>query len=118
MVHLSFFSFFVWLIRSYEQIFVLLAFYSVSYYIFLMDVIVEFNEAAFRHGISKEDILCALKTRIRAGAIGEFPEKYAVIGFDLAGNPLEIMYNPVDDNTISVFHAMKVRKSFIKMLGL
>ena len=65
-----------------------------------MDVIVEFNEAAFRHKISREDILCALKTKIRAG------------------NPLELMYNPVDDNTISVFHAMKVRNSFIKMLGL
>ncbi|GBU29102.1 hypothetical protein R84B8_02666 [Treponema sp. R8-4-B8] len=83
-----------------------------------MDVIVEFNEAAFRHGFSKEDILCALKTKIRAGLVGELPEKYAVIGFDRVGNPLEIMYNPVDDNTISVFHAMRARKSFIKMLGL
>jgi len=65
-----------------------------------VDVIVEFNEAAFRHGISREDILCALKTKIRAG------------------NPIELIYNPVNDNTISVFHAMKARKSFIKMLGL
>jgi hypothetical protein len=83
-----------------------------------MDIIVEFNDAAFRHRISREDILCALKTKIRAGAIGGLPEKYGVIGFDRAGIPLEIMYNPVDDNTISVFHAMKVRKSFITMLGL
>jgi hypothetical protein len=83
-----------------------------------MDVIVEFNEAAFRHGISREDILCALKTKIRAGAVGGLPEKYAVIGFNRAGKPLEIMYNPINDNTINVFHAMKVRKSFIKMLGL
>ena len=29
-----------------------------------MDVIVEFNEAAFRHGISREDILNAIKTNI------------------------------------------------------
>jgi len=72
----------------------------------------------FRHGISREDILCALKTKIRAGSIGELPEKYAVIGFDRSGNPLELMYNPVDDNTISVFHAMKARKSFLKMLDL
>jgi hypothetical protein len=83
-----------------------------------MDVIVEFNEAAFRHGISKEDILCALKTKIRFGAVGGLPEKYAVIGFDRAGNPLEIMYNPVNDSTINIFHAMKARKSFVKMLGL
>jgi len=83
-----------------------------------MDVIVEFNESAFRHKIKREDILCALKNRIRAGAIGGMPEKYAIIGFSRTGIPLEIMYNQVDDNTISVFHAMKLRKSFIKMLGL
>ena len=83
-----------------------------------MDVIVEFNEAAFRHDISKEDILYALKTKIYAAAIEELSEKYAVIGFDRSGNPLEILYNPVNDKTISVFHAMKARKSFIKMLGL
>jgi hypothetical protein len=29
-----------------------------------MDVIVEFNEAAFRHGISKEDILHAYRNRM------------------------------------------------------
>ena len=49
-------------------------------------------------------------------AIEGFPEKYAVIGFDRAGNPLEIMYNPIDDNSINVFHAMKARKSFLDML--
>jgi hypothetical protein len=37
----------------------------------LVDVIVEFNKSAFRHNISKEDILHAIK----------------------------IMLNPVDDNT-------------------
>ena len=83
-----------------------------------MDVIVEFNQAAFRHNISREDIMYALKTKIYAAAIDGLPEKYAVIGFDRAGNPLEVMYNPIDDNTINVFHAMKARKSFIKMLGL
>jgi hypothetical protein len=83
-----------------------------------MDVIVEFNEAAFRHNIGKEDILNVLKTRIFAAAIEGLSEKYIVIGFDRAGNPLEIMYNLIDDNTIKVFHAMKARKSFIKMIGL
>ena len=83
-----------------------------------MDVIIEFNEAAFRHGIKKEDILNALKTKIYAVAIEEFPEKYLVVGFDRSGNPLELMYNPVDDDIIYVFHAMKLRNSFIKMLGL
>jgi len=83
-----------------------------------MDVLVEFNLAAFRHNISKEDILHALKSKIRAGAIEEFPEKYAVIGLDRAGNPIEVMYNPINDVRINVFHAMKVRKSTLALLGL
>ena len=83
-----------------------------------MEVIVEFNEAAFRHGISREDILCAYKNRIFDASVNGLPEKYAVIGFDRAGNPLEILYNPIDDNTICIFHVMKARKSFIKMLYL
>ena len=83
-----------------------------------MDIIVEFNEAAFRHNISKEDIMHALKTKIYDAAIDGFSEKYAVIGFDRAWNPLEILYNPIDDTRINVFHAMKARKSFIKMVGI
>jgi hypothetical protein len=83
-----------------------------------MDVIVEFNEAAFRHKISKEDILNTLKTKIYAAAIEGYPEKYLVIGFDRAGNPLELLYNPVDDEKIYVFHAMKLRDSTIEMAGL
>ena len=63
-------------------------------------------------------IIHALKSRIYAAAIEGFPEKYAVIGLDRAGNPLEILYNPIDDNSINVFHAMKARKSFIRILGL
>jgi len=81
-----------------------------------MDVIVEFNEAAFRHKISKEDILNALKTKIHDFSIGELPEKNLVIGFDRAGNPLELLYNPLDENTVYVFHAMKLRKSTIEMI--
>ena len=83
-----------------------------------MDITVEFNEAAFRHNITKEDIKHALKSKIRAGAIEGFHEKYAVIGLDRTGNPIEVMYNPIDDDSINVFHAMKVRKSTVKMLGL
>jgi len=81
-----------------------------------MDVVVEFNKAAFRHDICKEDILHALKNKIHDFTIGEFPEKNLVIGFDRTGNPLELLYNPIDDNTIIVFHAMKARKSTIEMI--
>ena len=64
-----------------------------------MDVIVEFNEAAFRHNINKEDIMNALKTKIYAAA-------------------LEVLYDPIDDNSIYIFHAMRARKSTLKLIGL
>ena len=83
-----------------------------------MDIIVEFNDAAFDHGIKKEDILNALNTKIRDILISEFPEKNLVIGFDCTGSPLEILYNPIDDNVVYVFHAMRLRESTRKMAGL
>jgi hypothetical protein len=83
-----------------------------------MEIALEFNEAAFRHGISKEDIAHVVKTKIYDAPLTEFPDKYVVIGFDMNGNPLEIMYNPVDDNTINVFHAMKARRTFLAQIGL
>jgi len=83
-----------------------------------MNIGVEFNNAAFDHGIKKEDILNALNTKICAIAIEGYPEKYLVIGFDRAGNPLELLYNPLDDDGIYVFHAMKLRESTKKTAGL
>jgi len=83
-----------------------------------MDVIVEFNKSAFEHNISKEDILHALKTKIHDATIDGFPEKYGVIGFDRTWNPLEIIYNIIDVDSIYVFHAMKLRNSFIKLLDI
>jgi hypothetical protein len=83
-----------------------------------MEITLEFNEAAFRHGISKKDIAYAVKTKIYDAPLTGFPGKYVVIGFDTNGNPLEIMYNPIDDVTINVFHAMKARRTFLARIGL
>jgi len=46
----------------------------------------------------------------------EHKNKYAIIGFDIAGNLLEIMYNIIDSESINIFHAMKCRNGFIKQL--
>jgi len=82
------------------------------------EVTVDFHQSAFNHDVSKEDIIHALKHRIDDMLIGELPDKWAVIGPNRAGNPLEIMYNVVDNNNISIFHAMNARESFIKKFGL
>jgi hypothetical protein len=79
---------------------------------------VEFTESAFRHKISKEDILHALKTKVLDVPLVRYPQKNALIGFDRAGNPLEILYNEIDEEKIEVFHAMRARKTFLAKLGL
>jgi hypothetical protein len=47
-----------------------------------------------------------------------FDNKYLVIGFDLAGNIIEIMYNRIDEKSVNVFHAMKARQQFFDDLGI
>ena len=47
-----------------------------------------------------------------------YPQKNALVGFDRAGNLLEILYNEIDDDRIEIFHAMRARKTFLERLGL
>ena len=84
-----------------------------------MGIKIEYNESAFEHGISKENITHAVKTRVYDAPVVGYINKYIIIGFDTSGNPLEIMYNPDDNNVykIYVFHAMKARKKYLAKLG-
>ena len=78
---------------------------------------IEFNPAAFRHGISEDNIRWVLWHNLIDGIVEEDDEnKYLVIGFDPTGNLLEVMYNIIDEQTINVFHAMKCRKIFYSLL--
>jgi len=79
---------------------------------------IEFNHAAFRHGISEERICCALKKPEYEGPLDDDGNKYIVLGFDNAGNLLEILYNRIDDETINIFHAMTCRSIFYPLLDV
>ncbi|MCL2066292.1 MAG: hypothetical protein FWG99_02355 [Treponema sp.] len=85
-----------------------------------MDVIIEFNEAAFAHKVTEDDIRFAFDTARYDGSIDEdeSDNKYLVIGFNRNAIPLEVMYNVIDDNTINVFHAMRCRKSFLHLIKI
>jgi hypothetical protein len=83
-----------------------------------MEPTIEFIDSAFRHGYNEESIRHAIRTKIRDSLMIGYVNKYALIGFDNAGNLLEIGYNMVGEGTISVFHAMKCRKSFREKHGL
>jgi hypothetical protein len=71
-----------------------------------------FIPSAIKHGIKEEDIRHAFKSHICDVFMAGQDNKYAVIGFDLAGNPLELMYNRIGEGTVKIFHAMKDETKF------
>jgi hypothetical protein len=79
---------------------------------------IEFNAAAFKHGITEDNIRYALWHALHEQILEMYENKWLAIGFDTAGNLLEIAYNIIDENTVNVFHAMPCRKKFVKQLGL
>ena len=80
---------------------------------------IEFNQAAFKHNISKTDILHAIKYYIFEDQIDDGgDDKHLILGFDTSRRLLEIMYNVIDENTINVFHAMKCRKAWRFLVNL
>ena len=68
-----------------------------------MDDGIEFNEAAFRHGIPKESIRHALKYPEYEGPLDDDADKYIVIGFDKSGKLLEILYNRINVKQLMYF---------------
>jgi len=86
-----------------------------------MDIAIDFNSAAFKHGASETDIKMAFDTAKYDGFLDEEdPDaegKHLLIGFDCNANLIEVLYNVIADGRIRVFHAMKCRSSFFRLLG-
>ena len=85
-----------------------------------MDVAIEFNPAAFKHGVSEADIRMAFDTAKYDGLLDENDEdardKYLLIGFDRNANLIEVLYNVIDDDSINVFHAMPCGNSYLYLI--
>ena len=58
----------------------------------------------------------AFETFIYEDPIEDADNKYLLIGFDINGNLIEVMYNKIDDDSINVFHAMSCRKEYREMV--
>jgi hypothetical protein len=72
---------------------------------------------AFRNfAFTEADIINAIATKIYEGEIEGY-NKYALVGFDAKGRPIEVFYNILEDMTIRVFHAMKARDGIIEQLN-
>ena len=78
-----------------------------------MEAGIIYNQSAFKHGLTEADIEWAFMHPIRNGLLEDYENKYLLIGFDTHGNPIEVMYNRIDNERLNVFHAMKCRKSFL-----
>jgi hypothetical protein len=76
-----------------------------------------FNEAAFKHGVSEDDMRTALGSYLIDMELFDGENKYLLVGFDRNGNLIELMYNVIDEHSINVFHAMRCRKEYLKLLG-
>ena len=85
-----------------------------------MDIAIEFNPAAFKHGVSEADIRLVFDTTKYDGFLDEddpdAEDKHLVIGFDRNANLIEVLYNVIADGRLRVFHAMKCRPAFIGLL--
>jgi hypothetical protein len=77
-----------------------------------MDAGIEFNQSAFKHGITEIDIRRAFVNKVFDHPIEGEENKHLLIGFDTSANLLEILYNVIGDQRINVFHAMKCRKAW------
>jgi hypothetical protein len=84
-----------------------------------MDVEILFRQSAFKHGLTEADIRHAFSTMKYDAEFDEpgVENKHLLIGFDMNANLIEILYNPVDENLVCVFHAMKCRNSFLAVLN-
>ena len=83
-----------------------------------MDLEFIFVSSAFKHGVTREDILKAYESKIYEGPLEGYDNKYAFIGFNRMGNPIEVFYNPIGANVIKVFHAMSCRNGVITQFRL
>jgi hypothetical protein len=83
-----------------------------------MEPEISFHESAFKHGTTKADIFWAFKTFVFEEPIEGEEGKYLLIGYDLAGNPLEILFNEVEEDSYYVFHAMKCRKQLRELANM
>jgi uncharacterized DUF497 family protein len=77
---------------------------------------IEFNKSAFRHGVTEADIRHAMWHPIHEQSLDSYRDKWLTIGYDTAGNLIEIAYNIIDSGTVNVFHAMPCRKKYINQL--
>jgi hypothetical protein len=75
-----------------------------------------FNPAAFKHDVTEQDVETAMATALFDELIEGYDNKYLLVGFDINGNLIEVMYNLVDEDIANIFHAMSCRNDVLRKL--
>jgi hypothetical protein len=70
---------------------------------------IQYAASAFWHGCTQDDIEWAIETKIYDGLLKGEDDIFAIIGFNMVANPIEVFYNIIDEKTIKIFHAMPLR---------
>ena len=74
-----------------------------------------FRESALKHKLDEADIRQAFDTCRYMGQYSDHKNVYLLLGFDMKGNPVEILYNEFGENGVNVFHAMPCQKRFLPL---
>ena len=82
----------------------------------MIHAIIEFTNSAFKHGINEEDIRHAILNPVYDEIQDSGDDKHLLLGFDRKMNLLEIAYNITGEQIFKVFHAMKCRSFYYKLL--
>jgi hypothetical protein len=81
-----------------------------------VDIRIICKKSAFKHGETEDDIRWAFNTAKYDKLVEDYNNKYLLIGFNTHGNLIEVIYSDLGENTASVFHAMKCRKTLLSLL--
>jgi len=78
----------------------------------------EIHETAYKHGVSTLDIhhVCANSSDIFELDQESYEIKILIIGPDSAGNLLEVIGLEINNQSLLIIHAMKIRKSVINLV--
>ena len=82
----------------------------------MIHTIIECTKSAFKHGVCEADIHHAILHPIYDEIQDSDDDIHLLLGFDHSMNLLEIAYNIINEKTFKVFHAMKCRNSYYKLL--
>ena len=79
---------------------------------------VEVHFAARKHGVADPDILHAIEHALALQDAGEDPDRWPLIGSDMAGNLIEVVIMITAGGTQIVIHAVPMRDQSRRLLGL